>query len=701
MLAAVWLAPAALASARVYWSDVDSNAIRVANVNGTGSPQTLFRGGIGPAGVAIAPAAGKIYWAIFGTERGGSIEVANLDGTGSPDDCFRGENAPTGVAIDSTAGKIYWADVDGDAIRVANLDDCGSASDLFKAEVAPWAPFGVAIDPAAGKIYWSDVNSDEVRVANLDGSGSPANLFTGEHATGVAIDPAANKIYWADSGRDAIRVANLDGSGSPANLFTGEHASGVAIDPAANKIYWADAHGGAIRVANLDGSDSPADLFTGESSPGFVALLRAPAGTGAPSISGSGQVGQQLSCSQGSWAADLEGSFLYRAPRWFAYQWQLGGSDIAGANQATYTATAAGSYTCRVKASNEAGSNSQTSAPVIVTNLSTNASAGVLLGGSIHDTATVRGGRSPTGRITFALYGPGDSDCSGSPAFTSVTTISGNGDSGSDAFTPTAAGTYRWTASYSGDSDNSPASSPCNAADESVRVSQAAPLMTTNASADVVLGGSVNDTATLTGGPSPSGTITFKVYGPDDSSCSGSAVFTDTKAVSGNGDYKSADFTTTTPGTYRWIASYSGDSDDQPSTGVCNEGGESVVVSGPAVTNLHLVPDHFKANQKPTPLGPPTPKRSTGTEIRFHLNAAALVHFAIRRVPRRPNPDGPDVPHAFNRNLDAGAQSVAFTGTLAHHTLHPGNYMLYARAIDTVTGFRSPKVSAKFTVLGG
>ena len=56
---------------------------------------------------------------------------------------------------------------------------------------------------------------------------------------------------------------------------------------------------------------------------------------------------------------------------------------------------------------------------------------------------------------------------------------------------------------------------------------------------------------------------------------------------------------------------------------------------------------------------------------------------------------------AFNRRLHAGKQSIHFTGTLDHHTLHPGNYVLYVRAIDTATGYRSPRVSAKFTVLGG
>ena len=49
------------------------------------------------------------------------------------------------------------------------------------------------------------------------------------------------------------------------------------------------------------------------------------------------------------------------------------------------------------------------------------------------------------------------------------------------------------------------------------------PTITTNASAGVDLGGSITDTAHLTGGANPTGTITFKAYGPDDATCANPA----------------------------------------------------------------------------------------------------------------------------------------------------------------------------------
>jgi hypothetical protein len=80
--------------------------------------------------------------------------------------------------------------------------------------------------------------------------------------------------------------------------------------------------------------------------------------------------------------------------------------------------------------------------------------------GAIADWASLQGA-APTGTITFVLYGPNNSTCSGSPAFTSVKTVTGNGAYMSDWYTPTAPGTYQWVAVYSGDANNTPMSTSC------------------------------------------------------------------------------------------------------------------------------------------------------------------------------------------------------------------------------------------------
>ncbi|HVF71788.1 MAG TPA: choice-of-anchor Q domain-containing protein, partial [Chthoniobacterales bacterium] len=180
--------------------------------------------------------------------------------------------------------------------------------------------------------------------------------------------------------------------------------------------------------------------------------------------------------------------------------------------------------------------------------ITTQASAGIVAGGTISDTATLANGDAPTGQITFKLYGPNDAACGGTPVFTSTKTVNGNGSYTSDSFTPPTAGTYRWIASYSGDSRNDTVSGACNDANETVVVSKATPTLTTQASATTAVGGTISDTANLSGGVAPTGTITFKAYGPDDTNCGGAAVFTSVVTVTGNGTYNSGNFSPTAPG---------------------------------------------------------------------------------------------------------------------------------------------------------
>jgi hypothetical protein len=356
------------AGARIYWGNEDADAIRFANIDGSGRA-TLFGGeGGGPCGVALDPAAGKVYWTNF---HSGEIRAANLDGSGTASSLFTDAGSVCGIALDRAAGKIYWANYSANSIRVANLDGTGVPATLF-AEPPGSGPSGVVIDRAAGKIYWANQDSDQLRIANLDGSGTASTLFgpaeAGEGPVGLAIDPAAGKVYWAALRSDQIRVGNLDGSGVSSTLFADESPAGVALDATAGKLYWAAFRGGGkIRIGNVDGSGSPATVLEDQDGSAFPALLQAPQPGQAPAISGGASLGDALSCSPGGWKSDLDGAFLFRAPRTFAYQWQLDGTDIPGATTSSFTFTEPGDYTCGVTAANEAGSSSQTSAALTVT----------------------------------------------------------------------------------------------------------------------------------------------------------------------------------------------------------------------------------------------------------------------------------------------------------------------------------------------
>src|SRR5205085_1181955 len=52
-----------------------------------------------------------------------------------------------------------------------------------------------------------------------------------------------------------------------------------------------------------------------------------------------------------------------------------------------------------------------------------------------------------------------------------------------------------------------------------VAVNKVLPAISTVASGPVEAGGQLSDTATLSGGIAPTGTMTFRLFGPDDASC--------------------------------------------------------------------------------------------------------------------------------------------------------------------------------------
>jgi hypothetical protein len=383
VVAFLLLASSSQAADRVYWANGGSesaNRISWANLDGSGGAN-LNTGGVPagqPRGVAMDVAAGRVYWT---ARTNNLISWANLDGSwggGNLNTAAATVSTPNGAAVHPATGKIYWANEAADTISVANLDNSGGGSDLITSSIGRTVdiPIAPVVDPNAGKIYWGNGGSvNKISFANLDGSGGGDLNTSGatvNNPHGLALDPVTNTIYWANVGLDplyagnGISYARLDGRGGGDFHPTGATLDvpvGVAIDPSARRIYWANWRGNKISFANLDGSGG-GDLNTlgatlsGSRSP---VLLKAPSGTGAPGITGGATAGAVLSCSPGSWAPDVLGSWLYRAPSGLAYSWSRNGANIPGASGNTYTTTAAGSYRCTVGASNPAGSSLQTS----------------------------------------------------------------------------------------------------------------------------------------------------------------------------------------------------------------------------------------------------------------------------------------------------------------------------------------------------
>ena len=164
------------------------------------------------------------------------------------------------------------------------------------------------------------------------------------------------------------------------------------------------------------------------------------------------------------------------------------------------TALATGSYEARAVATDNAG-NSTTSAVVSfgVNVIQAKPTLSIATGGTVvvgspnklTASATLSKGSKPTGTITFTLYGPdGKTVIDTEPA-----TVNGNGTYKTpNGYLPTAAGTYQWVASYTGDIANKAATSS-KAAEI---VSMATPTVPPSPGGPVVLGTGIRLTCSAT-----------------------------------------------------------------------------------------------------------------------------------------------------------------------------------------------------------
>jgi hypothetical protein len=231
------------------------------------------------------------------------------------------------------------------------------------------------------------------------------------------------------------------------------------------------------------------------------------------------------------------------------------------------------------------------------------------VGAVAYDTAvlSVSGTVTPTGTVTYSLFDNGS--CSGTAGSTDAVTLSSTGSvPDSSATAALAAGTYGYSAAYSGDGTYAGLSASC----ESFSVGAAPSATSTvvyNASTKAPWnssnqngrdsqqsaygsqrhggygghrggggyqhghggsqGDSAYDTATVTGvsGLVATGTLTYDFF--DNGSCQGTAASTDTVTLAGGTVPASASTGALSQGSYSFLATYNGDSNYLASTAAC------------------------------------------------------------------------------------------------------------------------------------
>jgi len=442
---------------------------------------------------------------------------------------------------------------------------------------------------AAGSFSWSAIYSGD---GNNNGVTSACEQLTVNPAADFSLTPTSTTIsVTANSlGSDKLRVDAIYGfTGTVSFLRVGSPFGGVSYDCS------------SVTLSSTTTSANSTCTFSSNTPGTYTAVVNGTGGT--PSVShqvtytvivvkNNPSIHTTLSASTitvgGSVtdSATLTGTDTLTASGTVTYEFFTGSScagtaTVVGSpvvvssgvipNSASQTFSSAGLFSWNAVYNGDTNNNGVTSLceplsvnPLTGVAVTTKLSATtIIVGGSVSDSATLSGVTPAAGgTVIYRMSNTGD--CS-SPVIVVATVDVANGvvpSSPSKIFS--SPGLFGWNAAYSGDANNGGASSIC----EPLTVNKASPTLSTTLSASTItVGGSVSDTATLAGGFTPTGSVSFSFYSGD---CSSGIVTIILPSVGLTGSSAtSTPEAFNTVGSFSWKAVYLGDSNNNVATSSC------------------------------------------------------------------------------------------------------------------------------------
>ncbi len=293
----------------------------------------------------------------------------------------------------------------------------------------------------------------------------------------------------------------------------------------------------------------------------------------------------------GQWKSGSYPSGSFSQPTDFKTWWSPPSADVAPTTGTTVSVTAAGTYTLTATVDNGDPSLTalavyavfcQPNSPTLTTNLSASA---IMASGYITDSATLAGASANAGgTVTYRIYPgictncgpggtyldlgtqPGSNDCASGFSLITVNVVDGVVPDLPSRLYFSEPAVYSIEAYYSGDANNSAATSPC----EIVNVMGSPGLFTTLLpGSNVFAGTKVTDSAILVNATSNAGgRVQYERF--NGASCSGHATNVGPSVTVTNGVVPdSGGITYTATGTYSWEAVYTGDANNAAATSPC------------------------------------------------------------------------------------------------------------------------------------
>jgi DNA-binding beta-propeller fold protein YncE len=332
--------------------------------------------------ITLDPASGKAYV----TDWAGRLHEFSLDET-TPGStlAFTGEalNNPWGVVFDPAAKRLYIANYGNGKLLTATLKDrVLSEIDLTAHGLEDLDSIDdLRIDTATKRIYISDDGYGSVAqqiswISTNSNAGGKLNLGTATQNTinGFAFDKKQSKVYWTNFDNGAANAVPLAGANPATGLDTVEYVNPdgdsanpqqIVVDESTGGLYWS-------KYTNIYKAGSlykDSTLFTTAES-GFVnglALLKAPQLVSKPKITiTKTKTGNVIKCVAAVWEKDRAWSGTFDAPKTVAMDILRDGVGVKRYT-APFTTKKKGTYTCRSKAVNVAGTTLSVSTAKVVT----------------------------------------------------------------------------------------------------------------------------------------------------------------------------------------------------------------------------------------------------------------------------------------------------------------------------------------------
>ena len=185
-------------------------------------------------------------------------------------------------------------------------------------------------------------------------------------------------------------------------------------------------------------------------------------------------------------------------------------------------------------------------------------------------------GYQPTGTLTIRFFAPSDPSCSAAVA-TETVPVAGSAPT-TTSFVPTSVGWWNVTTEYSGDASNTPATATCGSLP--FLPEKATPAVSVNAVPVLAEDGDrVHASVDLGSAYQPTGSVSFSLFPPNDSSCSGAPTYVEEVVLSGTRATTSVgvEVPKHAIGTWNWTASYSGDENNAQAASSCGQAPVEVV----------------------------------------------------------------------------------------------------------------------------